>query len=272
MPHRTAKVIDIDPEPAMPEIAISAENSGARFAIVVLNSVSLDGVLFNNNAQLDLSGSITMSTADFIKLGDGGRFDVLVPVNSVLNSAQPEAFGFVSTNPTGITMDNSEIVIEANQAIAVIAGDIRVSGGSLQTLGGKLSLVSVGSEGEVVIDIFNPSTGITVDSFTNLGNIAVEEQTVPRTSGSGAGDIYIQGGQFTINNANVFAGTTGNIDGGIIDIDLTVTSPPAPPFVSPEVLANIPVNCSLPLPSNRVEAVSIRMLPALPSPEEVARI
>ncbi len=40
--HRTAKVIDIDPEPAMPEIAISAENSGARFAIVVLNSVSLD--------------------------------------------------------------------------------------------------------------------------------------------------------------------------------------------------------------------------------------
>lgn len=41
MRHWTAKVIDPDPEPAIPKIVTSGENSGARFVIVVLNSVSL---------------------------------------------------------------------------------------------------------------------------------------------------------------------------------------------------------------------------------------
>jgi len=39
--HRTAKVIDPDPDPTIPKIATSGEKSGARFAIVVLNSVSV---------------------------------------------------------------------------------------------------------------------------------------------------------------------------------------------------------------------------------------
>ncbi len=41
MRHWTAKVIDPNPEPAIPKIVTSGENSGARFVIVVLNSVSL---------------------------------------------------------------------------------------------------------------------------------------------------------------------------------------------------------------------------------------
>ncbi len=42
MRHQVTKVIDPNTEPAIPKIVTSGESSGARFAIDVLNSLSLD--------------------------------------------------------------------------------------------------------------------------------------------------------------------------------------------------------------------------------------
>lgn len=39
------------------------------------------GVLFGEHAQIDVSGSFHVSTADYLKLGDGGRFDTRSPTN-----------------------------------------------------------------------------------------------------------------------------------------------------------------------------------------------
>jgi filamentous hemagglutinin family protein len=53
------------------------------------------GVLFGQHASLDIQGSFHVSTADYLKLGDGGRFEATYPEKSVLTTAPPEAFGFL---------------------------------------------------------------------------------------------------------------------------------------------------------------------------------
>ena len=52
------------------------------------------GVLFGQHASLDIQGSFHVSTADYLKLGDGGRFEAMNPENSVLTVHRPRPLGF----------------------------------------------------------------------------------------------------------------------------------------------------------------------------------
>ncbi len=55
------------------------------------------GVIFGPNAQLDLQGSFHVSTANVIRLRDGGLFVTHLSAESQLTVATPVAFGFLST-------------------------------------------------------------------------------------------------------------------------------------------------------------------------------
>jgi len=52
------------------------------------------GIVFGPNAQLDVQGSFHASTADYLRLGEGGRFDARNPSNSILTVAPIASFGF----------------------------------------------------------------------------------------------------------------------------------------------------------------------------------
>ncbi|MGH8594366.1 MAG: filamentous hemagglutinin N-terminal domain-containing protein [Gammaproteobacteria bacterium] len=61
------------------------------------------GVLFGPTASLNVEGGFHLSTADFIRLSDGVRFDAMSsPNDALLTTAPPEAFGFLGENPVGL--------------------------------------------------------------------------------------------------------------------------------------------------------------------------
>jgi filamentous hemagglutinin family protein len=63
------------------------------------------GVIFGENATLDVPGSFHASTANYLKLQDGVRFNSgAATTPQVLTTAAPEAFGFLGENPAGIIM------------------------------------------------------------------------------------------------------------------------------------------------------------------------
>ncbi|HAI70503.1 MAG TPA: hypothetical protein DCM38_13830, partial [Gammaproteobacteria bacterium] len=64
--------------------------------------INPDGFMFGENAQLDLQGSLHISTASQLHLGDSGLFDTRHPENSLLVTAPPSAFGFLETQPASI--------------------------------------------------------------------------------------------------------------------------------------------------------------------------
>src|SRR5918992_2216496 len=168
------------------------------------------GVLFGPNASLDVQGSFHVSTADYLKLGDGGRFEATNPENSVLTVAPPEAFGFLGERqPAGIAVQGSRLQVPAGETLSVVSGDIRIADGSLYAPGGRIDMVSVASPGEVLPNA--PDLG--VDSFEQLGRIEVSHSSSERplvdpslppedpgnvignvdTRGEGGGRIFIRG-------------------------------------------------------------------------------
>src|SRR5919109_1856220 len=182
------------------------------------------GVLFGPNARLDVQGSFHVSTADYLKLGDGGRFEATNPENSILTVAPPEAFGFLGERqPAGIVVQGSRLQVPAGEKLSVVGGDIQIADGSLYAPGGRIDMVSVASPGEVLPNA--PDLGVA--SFQRLGRIGISHSAFDRpfgnvdTSGEGGGRIFIRGGELVADNAWIFANTRGGGEGQGIDIGVT---------------------------------------------------
>jgi filamentous hemagglutinin family protein len=187
-----------------------------------------NGIVFGENARLSINGSFHASTADYLRLGNAGKFSASQPQESLLTVAAPEAFGFL-TAPSSITIEGSAMMVPPKQTISIIGGDLFIKDSFLFAESGRINLASVASSGEVIL---KPSDLI-VDSFEKFGQIHLSEsRPIPNeeriianldvsdifSQETGAGQIFIRAGKFISNNAWIFADTYGNEDGLGIDI------------------------------------------------------
>ncbi|MEE9355342.1 MAG: filamentous hemagglutinin N-terminal domain-containing protein [Methylococcaceae bacterium] len=193
------------------------------------------GILFGQNAKLDVPGSFHASTADLLKFQDGVQFESgTATPNPILTTALPEAFGFLGENPAGISVtggNNTTLEVPNGEMISLVGGDITIKDSSLYAPGGQINLASVGSAGDVVVT----ELGLDTASFERMGNISIsQDPLVPSVtiapempaianvdvSADTAGKVFIRGGQMVMENTNIWSDTTHG-DGKGIDIGLT---------------------------------------------------
>ncbi len=182
------------------------------------------GVLFGSHALVNVSGSFAVTSASYLKLADGGRFDAANPANDVLTAAPVSAFGF-SSLPGTISFDQSTLAVPDGQSFSVVGGDITMNGATIRAPGGRVNLVSVKSAGELALDVTDftalPNTG----AFSALGQITVQNagavQSTVDASGDGGGQVVIRGGTLVVQNSVIAANTLGESAGKGIDINVT---------------------------------------------------
>lgn len=186
------------------------------------------GVLFGENASLDVSGSVHVSTADYLRLSDGGRFDARSPANSVLTVAPVAAFGFLGEAPAPITVNGGFLRVPEGQTLSLIGGDLSLRDATLYAPAGRINLASVGSAGEVI----PTEPDLAMEGFGRLGAISMERTTAERrkigdkklgdvdTSGQGGGAIFIRGEQWVSRGGWVFADTYGDQRGHGVNVVL----------------------------------------------------
>lgn len=199
------------------------------------------GIMFGPNAGLNISGSLYVSTADYLKLGKTGRFDVTTPNNSLLTVAPPSAFGFLDNTPASITVEGERFpLILPNEemekrifngeevditTLSLVGGNISIQDGEIITYGNDVHIVSVASAGEAPID---PSQW-TDDTFATYGTLSIiDTDAFDRgrygnidTSGFGGGEVFIRAGQVVLDNAWIFADTWQNKAGRGITVQAT---------------------------------------------------
>jgi large exoprotein involved in heme utilization and adhesion len=169
------------------------------------------GIMFGENAQLDVQGGFHASTADYLRLRDGGRFDARQPNNSILTVAPVEAFGFLTHTTAPLSVEGSLLFVHPEKTLSLIGGDLAINQAELVAPYGRINLASVAGIGEVIPkydDFIVPAL---------RGNITVQDSQIS-TNGEGSGAIYIRGGQFVLVNSQILGETLGNEDGGVIDI------------------------------------------------------
>lgn len=195
-----------------------------------------NGITFGKNAYLDIPGSFHVSTADYLLLGNNGRFDAKNPINSVFTVAPPTAFGFLSEKPAEIVKEASStnlLTVPKGKTISIIGGHIALKAehkdkrdhkeerNTFYAPEGTINVVSVASSGELPI---NPKN-MRDDAFAKFGTIEITDnpeiykKTILDTSGNNGGNIFIKAGNIFISDTNIWAdiwnGTEDGNQGGI---------------------------------------------------------
>ncbi|MBD0345892.1 MAG: filamentous hemagglutinin N-terminal domain-containing protein, partial [Coleofasciculus sp. Co-bin14] len=126
--------------------------------------INPNGIVFGQDASLDVQGSFLATTADAVKLGDAGLFSASQPTTSNLLSVSPSALWFnaVAAQPIVNQSQAQGPINQLNSAglspglqlpdgrtLALDGGDVLLEGGRLTAAQGRIELGSVARVGLV---------------------------------------------------------------------------------------------------------------------------
>jgi filamentous hemagglutinin family protein len=199
-------------------------NAGANLFLV-----NRAGIVFHEHASIDVSGSFFATTADYIRLGNDGRFGpTLAPADRILSAADPSAFGFLTPNPKAIQVNGSKLGDPSVKTLGLIGGDVAITG-EANVQAQDVQIVSVRSTGEAALQMPNATNGLTrpsinAESFSAHGAISVTGPTLdPQLTKPAAmiqgQRVVIRGGTLAMKNATVATSTSGPGDGVKVDLN-----------------------------------------------------
>ena len=101
--------------------------------------INPSGIVFGPSAHLNVSGSAYFSTAQQLRLSDGGIFTAstsLLGLDSTLSASSPAAFGFLGQGPYGsIVLSSSSTVLQTGAVLGLMGGGIQINGSKISASG-----------------------------------------------------------------------------------------------------------------------------------------
>ena len=186
------------------------------------------GIIFGENAELDLGGSFVGSTANDIVFADGTSFSandtqanpmltISVPVGLQLgqNSGEISVLG----NGNDLRVPDpvfSPIIfgqrlglrVKPDRTLALVAGGINLVGGTIAAPGGRIELGSV-ADGSVTLNSIDSGFSLGYENVITLDKIQLEAQALADVSGTPlnpSGSIQVRGQQLVLNNGSLLLG------------------------------------------------------------------
>ena len=217
-----------------------------NFGAANLWLVNPSGLLLGPNARVEVGGSVSMSTANYLRFdGQSALFDMLSSPASLgqLDVAPVVAFGFTGLEPPApITVQGSMLQVREGRTLSLVGGDITIQGGTLEdgtiqalrAPGGQINLVSVASPGEVLVPSFQTGPNINGTSFTTMGTMMLKEGATLDVSGrldefgtpignGNSGTVLVRGGQLVMEASTIQANTVGAVDGATTVVNIQVS-------------------------------------------------
>ncbi|MBD2504856.1 two-partner secretion domain-containing protein [Anabaena azotica] len=148
--------------------------------------INPNGIIFGPNASLQLGGSFVASTANSLNFDDGSKFSatdtqsqpmltVNVPIGLQFGAtAGPIQNQSQASNSNGTTVG---LQVQPGKTLALVGGDITLSGGNLTAPSGRIELGSVAANSLVSLKPTNQGWLLGYEAVQNFQNI----QLIPRT-------------------------------------------------------------------------------------------
>jgi filamentous hemagglutinin family protein len=198
--------------------------------------INPSGIVFGPNATVNVSGAFHASTADYIKMADGAKFQATHPDGSTLSVAPPAAFGFLTASPAKISVNGSTLSVPLGQTLGLVGGPVSITaasptsttGARLVAPAGTLHVTSAAGSGEVPVDPRNTSA-MTVSKFGAVeikGGSAPSILTASSPSGSSAGgSVFVRADTLAIDAGVIAANNSGSGPGGqlVLQADSKIT-------------------------------------------------
>ncbi|MEL6929596.1 MAG: filamentous hemagglutinin N-terminal domain-containing protein [Cyanobacteria bacterium J06600_6] len=192
--------------------------------------INPNGIVFGENAALDIGGSFVGTTADSLKFADQSEFSAVSPEAPLLTVSIPQGLQFGSNSGDITVKGNGHnaffdeetftinrfdrslgLAVKAGNTLALIGKNIFLPGGNLTAEAGNIELGSVAEAVTVGISSSSSEPGFNFNYGESKGaDISFTDAASIDVSGDGSGDIQIQGGTVSLADGSaIFAETEG---------------------------------------------------------------
>jgi filamentous hemagglutinin family protein len=210
---------------------------GANFFLVNSN-----GIIFGQNAQLNVGGSFIATTADSIQFKGGTFATSDSTTEPIITIDRPIGLNF-GGNPGAITVNgngspisrSSDLVsqsvpfnrdidikglsVKPGNTLALVGGNLDIKGGSLAANSGSIELGSV-SSGQVSLNSALNGWILGYGTKLSLENIEFSEKSLADVSGTGKPSIYIRGNNVSLKDGSILLNqSTSDTSAGILKIN-----------------------------------------------------
>ena len=201
--------------------------------------INPNGIIWGENARLDLGGSFIATTANSIDFADGTSFavrgdnpNVNLTISIPIGLGLGENPGDIVVRGTGnnlnipipefeLVRDNRPVGLEvlSGQTLALLGGNITLDGGNLTAPTGRIELGSVGADEQVGLTPVAEGWQFNYQGVNQFQNINLSQAASVDTSGDSSGAISFRGQQININDGSaIVANTLGDGTGGDVNI------------------------------------------------------
>jgi filamentous hemagglutinin family protein len=171
--------------------------------------INPNGIIFGQNASLDVGGSFVATTASAIQFGNQGFFSASTPESPSLLTVNPSAFFFNQINvgrienrsiaPAGLDLTGFPLLglqVPDNRSFLLVGGDIALNRGRVNALGGRIELAGIAGSGTVGLNIDGNNLSLSVPDTISRANVSLTNRA----------QLYVladNGGSITINAQNI---------------------------------------------------------------------
>lgn len=233
--------------------------------------INPNGIIFGPNASLNIGGSFVGTTANAVFLGDTGIFSASESARSNLLTVNPSALFFNSVSRSEIVNRSTATttVLEAptiglqvpnGLSLLLVGGDVRLEGGSLNALGGRVELAGVAGAGTVGLNVDSNNLSLSFPPEVPRADVSLTNGAIVGVFAGGGGSIAINAQNLDIlGGSGLIAGTApgqGSLDSQAGDITLNATGTIAVRSL-PEISALMAV--TLPPTSSKVREAGVTL-------------
>ncbi|MEH2378368.1 MAG: filamentous hemagglutinin N-terminal domain-containing protein, partial [Nostoc sp.] len=195
-----------------------------------------NGIIFGNNARLDVAGSFVASTANSFVFGDRLEFSAtnpqtpsaLLTVNPsalFFNQLQPSRIENRSIAPAGITpagLNAYGLRVGDGKSLLLVGGNVSMDGGNLNAYGGRVEFGGLAAPGNVNLVFNRDNLSLKFPLNVTRADISLTNQAGVFVTGAGSGNIAVNarnleilGGSLLSAGIGVGLGTPETVAGDI---------------------------------------------------------
>jgi filamentous hemagglutinin family protein len=198
------------------------------------------GIIFGQNARLDVGGSFYGSTADSVLFEDAEFSATDLENPPVLTINAPIGLGFrdnpgdiinlsVGQNPNGETNLKEGAVglqVPNGETLAILGGDVLLNDGNLTAKGGQIEIGSVRGAGKIGFTEIDTKFVLNHDSINSFGDVTLQNSSIVDATAGGGGNINIFAKNLFIDSSGIYTGidsSLGSVDSKAGNISINAT-------------------------------------------------
>ncbi|MFN6462567.1 MAG: filamentous hemagglutinin N-terminal domain-containing protein [Nostoc sp. DedVER02] len=167
--------------------------------------INPNGILFGENAQLDVQGSFVGTTANGVQFGNQGNFSATNPQAPALLTVNPSALFFNQINQ-GAGIQNNSIApvgiepagfntfglrVGDGKSLLLVGGNVSMNGGWLNAYSGRVELGGLTAPGNINLTLNGDNLSLKFPENVTRADVSLTNKAIISVQGFGGGNIAI---------------------------------------------------------------------------------